>query len=113
MSTPTRRAKASLPEPSRARPQAKWPRGSPPGPVAARARHLTDLLLRAQQGERDAFVEAIRVSGPYLIARLKSCEHTRAIGEDLEDALQDATVHAWKFLASYRADRGSAAGWLW
>jgi RNA polymerase sigma-70 factor (ECF subfamily) len=78
-----------------------------------RERHLTDLLLRAQRGDPEAFAFAVQESRPLLAARLLKCSQTRAIADDIEDALQDGSLNAWESLASYRPEDGPAGAWLW
>src|SRR5262245_55546526 len=73
----------------------------------------TELLLAAQRGEAAKFAELIEKTRPRLTRQLLGCDLTRAIGEDLPDALADGVLQAWRFLAAYRADRCPAYGWLW
>jgi RNA polymerase sigma-70 factor (ECF subfamily) len=82
-------------------------------PLTRRWSHLTALLVRAQQGDRSAFTRVVEESRPALSARLRRCEQTRGIADDLDDALQEGALHAWQTLDLYLPERGSAMTWLW
>lgn len=73
----------------------------------------TDLLLDAQRGDRGAFERLIDRTRARLTRQLQTCRLTRGIGEDLDDALAEGVLAAWKALKSYRPDLCSAEGWLW
>ena len=58
-----------------------------------------DLVLRAMDGDADAFAQLMRLSAPRLhgVARLILRDHDRA-----EDAVQDAFIKAWKSIRALR-----------
>ncbi len=67
-----------------------------------------DLVLRAREGDRDAYAELVRRHSPRLFALCLSMLRGR---ESAEDAAQEAFVKAWKSLRSFRG--GSAfSTWL-
>jgi RNA polymerase sigma-70 factor (ECF subfamily) len=68
---------------------------------------LTDLLLEARDGDRDAFEAAVRLAEAD-VRRLVRC---LASGCDAEDVAQDAFVRAWNALPRFRAE-GSGRSWL-
>jgi RNA polymerase sigma-70 factor (ECF subfamily) len=76
----------------------------------------TELLLRAQRGEFQLFGQLAEEVRPLLLGGLRACEHTQALfhsREDVEDALQEAFLKAWRCLPAYDAARGGAVTWLW
>lgn len=79
----------------------------PPAESAARA-HERALVLRAQQGSREAFEELVRLHArrAYAVARAITVTH-----EDAEDAVQEGFLHAYRALDRFRPEQAFGA-WL-
>jgi RNA polymerase sigma-70 factor, ECF subfamily len=87
----------------------------PMRPRTGRARSVPDdrtrereLVVSAQQGNRDAFAELVRTHQrrAYAVARAIVLDH-----HDAEDAVQDGFLHAYRALARFRAGEPFGA-WL-
>lgn len=79
----------------------------PPTESAARA-HERALVIRAQQGGREAFEELVRLHArrAYAVARAITATH-----EDAEDAVQEGFLHAYRALDRFRPEQAFGA-WL-
>src|SRR6185437_16948942 len=80
-----------------------------------RVQRWGDWLCRAATGNRLAFVRLAAELTPYLLARLRTCSHTRAlfrIPDDVEDAVHDTLLVVWQKRTTFDL-RGHAIAWLW
>jgi RNA polymerase sigma-70 factor (ECF subfamily) len=68
---------------------------------------LTDFLLQARDGDREAFAAALELAGPS-VERFLTALVDR---EDLDDAVQETFVRAWGALGRFRAE-ASGRTWL-
>ena len=67
---------------------------------------LTNLLVEARDGHRDAFADAVRVAAP-AVERFVGAMVDRA---DLDDVVQDTFVHTWGSLHRFRVE---STGMTW
>jgi RNA polymerase sigma-70 factor, ECF subfamily len=68
-----------------------------------------DLIVAAQQGDRDAYSRLMEVHRPELHAH---CYRMLGSTADAEDALQDALVRAWRGISRFEG-RSSLRSWLY
>jgi RNA polymerase sigma factor (sigma-70 family) len=76
----------------------------------------TSRLLAIKDGGYDGFVSLIDEARPWLTLKLRGNAYTRdlfSVAQDVEDALQEATLRAYTNLAAFHHDKGYAKGWLW
>lgn len=75
--------------------------GTEPAPAAPDAPDDRPLVLRAKQGDLDAYDELIRRHQQRIYGL---CYHLTANHEDANDLAQDAFIKGWKALASFKGD---------
>jgi RNA polymerase sigma-70 factor (ECF subfamily) len=79
-----------------------------PAPESVTRARERQLVLEAQQGNRDAFAELVSLHArrAYAVARAIAATH-----EDAEDAVQEGFLHAYRALTRFRPDQPFGA-WL-
>lgn len=89
--------------------EAEQPAGESPGPGwESRNARFGHLLLRARQGDAEAFALLYEASSRWLLSFVR-----RMVGEEhAEDVLADAYIQIWKSLAAYDEKRGVPAVWM-